>query len=178
MFPFTLPDEQWKPIHEAPQYYVSNLGRIASTVKGPPRLKSSVIGPCGYTRVALCPSPGKNVTRYVHRLVAQAFLPPPRLPSHEVDHIDGDQRNNPASNLRWVTRSQNMLLALQRNGNWLAASPKKTSPIIQHLPDGSQILHPSIISAARSLGKPKASANLCHAISNATSAYGSTWSRP
>lgn len=43
---------------------------------------------------------------YVHRLVAMTFVPnPDDLP--EVNHIDGNTRNNAASNLEWVTRQEN-----------------------------------------------------------------------
>ena len=43
---------------------------------------------------------------YIHRLVAQAFVPNPSG-RPEVNHIDGDKFNNCASNLEWVTRSEN-----------------------------------------------------------------------
>lgn len=47
---------------------------------------------------------GKQKTAYVHRLVAAAFVPnPDKFP--QVNHIDGNPRNNSASNLAWVTRS-------------------------------------------------------------------------
>lgn len=46
----------------------------------------------------------------LHRLVAMAFIPnPDNLP--EVDHINGNKLDNRACNLRWVTRSENMLNA-------------------------------------------------------------------
>ena len=38
----------------------------------------------------------------VHRLVAQAFFPPPPSEKHtDVNHIDGDPANNRADNLEW-----------------------------------------------------------------------------
>ena len=42
----------------------------------------------------------------VHRVVAKAFIP--NLENkQEVDHIDGNTRNNRADNLRWVTSKEN-----------------------------------------------------------------------
>ena len=59
---------------------------------------------CGYLAVRPVRH-GRNVHRYVHRLVAGVFLGPRRR--REVNHIDGDKHNNNISNLEYVTHAQN-----------------------------------------------------------------------
>lgn len=109
-------DEIWKDITGFEgMYQVSNQGRVRSldrtiTMKngGTRFCKGKVLKPTvnssGYLHLGL----GKGVYQYVHRLVAQEFLPnPDNLP--EVNHEDGDKRNNEVTNLRWVTPSENQL---------------------------------------------------------------------
>jgi len=49
----------------------------------------------------------------VHRLIAMAYLPNPNgLP--QVNHIDGNRRNNVVSNLEWCTNKQNYENARRR----------------------------------------------------------------
>ena len=52
----------------------------------------------GYKRVCLRLN-GKKKHHFVHRLVAQAFIPNPEN-KPEIDHIDGDPTNNNVTNLR------------------------------------------------------------------------------
>jgi DNA-binding Xre family transcriptional regulator len=43
----------------------------------------------------------------VHRLIAEAYIPNPDNKPY-VNHIDGNSNNNAASNLEWVTASENV----------------------------------------------------------------------
>ena len=56
---------------------------------------------------------GKQIMCYVHRLIAETFIEKPDYPC-EVNHIDGNKQNNAASNLEWVTRSENMKHAWEK----------------------------------------------------------------
>ena len=61
-------------------------------------------------------SPETERKYYVHRLVGHAFVdnPCPRK-YKQIDHIDGDKKNNVATNLRWVSRQLNQFNRLSRN---------------------------------------------------------------
>lgn len=67
---------------------------------------SPVMKSTGYVTVNLY-SDGAMRTHLVHRLVADAFIPN-ELSKREVNHISGDKSDNRASNLEWVTASENI----------------------------------------------------------------------
>lgn len=60
----------------------------------------------GYVRVKLSKN-GKSQLKYIHRLLAEAFIENPKN-KKEINHIDGDKQNNDLENLEWTTRSKNM----------------------------------------------------------------------
>lgn len=54
--------------------------------------------------------------KYIHRMVAEAFVPN-HCKKPEVNHKDGDKHNNNASNLEWATRKENAIHSARALGN-------------------------------------------------------------
>lgn len=75
----------------------------------------------GYLKVYF----GRNDKKsyFIHRLVAQAFIPNP-YNRPEVDHIDCDKSNNIVTNLRWVTREENMNNPISKNNSSMSKKGK------------------------------------------------------
>ena len=108
--------EEWRAIEGYEGYYeVSNLGRVRSAErpykngKGikKARILKSVVRKSGHKVVKLSLN-GKGIDYYVHRLVAQAFIPnPDNLPYvlHTVSVSNGG--TDEVSNLRWGTHEEN-----------------------------------------------------------------------
>ena len=105
-------EEVWKDIkgYEG-LYQISNLGNVKSLPKyrvkygyGEIILKQS-ISRNGYKIVGLSKN-NKYKTVYIHRLVAEAFIPNPKN-KLEINHIDGNKQNNFVGNLEWNTRKEN-----------------------------------------------------------------------
>lgn len=55
---------------------------------------------------------GKKKCQFIHRLIAEAFIPNP-LKKPQINHINGIKLDNAISNLEWVTGSENMKHAVK-----------------------------------------------------------------
>lgn len=95
------------------KYQVSNMGNVKSLnfnhTKKEKLLSTKGLSK-GYPRVSL----GTKDNVSVHRLVAEAFVKRPKG-KDQVNHINGVKTDNRASNLEWVTGSENMQHALKNN---------------------------------------------------------------
>ena len=114
--------EIWKSIEGMEGVYsMSSEGRIRSEervivhsngTKQP--IRERILKPqknkYGYLSVCLYLPEKKKKTCLVHQLVCAAFHGP-KPEGRDVNHIDGVKTNNRASNLEWVTRSENHLHA-------------------------------------------------------------------
>lgn len=103
--------EIWKDVRDFEGIYqVSNLGRIKSLNyrnTGKPGIITPMHRNCDkYLRISLSKK-GKKEYRYLHRIVAEAFIPNPyNFP--EVNHLDTNPRNCRLDNLEWCTRQHNI----------------------------------------------------------------------
>lgn len=99
-----------------------------------------------YPTVSLAADNGEAKVFRVHRLIAELFLKPPVISDMVVNHKDGVRWNNKASNLEWVSSSENSLHA---HASGLTSRAKETVVVY---PDGSTAIYASKEEAARCTG--------------------------
>lgn len=118
--------EKWKPVKGFENYEVSDMGNIKSlnyNHTGEAKILKPGKQRGGYLYINLY----KNAKRYskkIHRLVAEAFIPNPEG-KPQVNHIDGNKKNNKLSNLEWSTNQENQQHAYNTGLHVITEGTKK-----------------------------------------------------
>lgn len=116
--------EEWRDIAGFDgRYQISNIGNVRSIPyvsyqesshpgkmmykRHPGKILNPTDNGNGYKIICLRICGRKRKNFYVHRLVAEAFIPNPDG-LKEINHIDFDKGNNVVSNLEWVSRKGNI----------------------------------------------------------------------
>lgn len=173
--------EVWKDVqgYEG-SYQVSNMGNVKSLERYVKRygkdflIKERILAQTdngyGYKFVSLVPLEGKahKKNHYIHRLVAQSFIP--NLNGYpEVNHIDEDKQNNSTNNLEWCSTQYNM-----RYGTRIARIKKKVIGVSTK--DKSMVILDGIVDGAQhGFTNAQALSNCIHGHSK--SSYGYVWNR-
>jgi hypothetical protein len=122
------PQEQWTPITKfkgfsfTGRYEISSWGNIRNAkTKAPLATFSSQRGQ-GYLKTKIYDVEGIRRGLYIHQLVAWYYIG--EAPEGtELDHIDGNARNNSWTNLRYISHAENQ----KRMGEMVRAARRKAS---------------------------------------------------
>jgi len=119
--------EIWKKVNcEFENYEISNFSEVRNTLTG--KILKPNIDRYGYLYIALS-AKGKTKKFKIHRLMALTFIPNP-LNKKEVNHKDGNPKNNLIYNLEWITHFENQahkVLSWNRSSKFLGVSYYKTT---------------------------------------------------
>lgn len=106
----SLPGEIWKDLKDYEGFYkISNLGRVKHLGFKPINKRDTFAKRTfivatklsrGYRQLNLCDKYGNNKLYYLHKLVAENFIPNPNNYQY-VNHKDENKENNIVSNLEW-----------------------------------------------------------------------------
>jgi NUMOD4 motif-containing protein len=106
----TFWNEEWKKLKLddvilPTKYEISNLGRVRRKKKKSDEIE--VVNPTnikGYSAFIFRSTENKPCTKYVHKMVGEAFIKKERKDQSFVIHIDFDKQNNKVDNLKWVDK--------------------------------------------------------------------------
>lgn len=104
----TLPGEEWRDTgpYGYVDYLASSFGRIYSMKSG--KIVTGNLRPDGYTQINI-PIDNINKEIFIHVLICRAFHGNPPDITYTVDHVDRNKNNNVPNNLRWASKSEQVL---------------------------------------------------------------------
>lgn len=88
-------------------YEVSNYGRVKSKIGAKARILKPTITPKKYERLQIVID-GKIYNKFVHCLVASAWLDKPKNLEYEIHHKDFNSLNNNADNLQYISKIEHI----------------------------------------------------------------------
>lgn len=123
-------DEQWKDIvfddtiQESEKFKISNYGRVLNCKWDMPFVVSQKLLN-GYNTLTIRKKDGKTTVRYIHKLVAKAFVEKERDDQKKVIHLDYKKLNNKSFNLKWVDEKE-CIAHLKNNPEFKKSVSKRT----------------------------------------------------
>jgi hypothetical protein len=112
-------NEEWKEIHLSlnlnRKYAISNYGRVikfTEEIEEGELIKGRITN--GYPSFSFkikkerSKTKYRNYTFYIHKLVAEYFIPNPHMDKDAVIHVDLDKTNNHYGNLKWASKADLM----------------------------------------------------------------------
>lgn len=176
-------EEIWKDIEGYDGVYqISTFGRVRKKVKTKNGYDVLCMRPSKakgeeYYYIVKLSKDNKKTTYFIHRLVAQAFIPnPDKLP--QVNHKDENKLNNNVENLEWCTAKYNVNYgrAIEKMKDSLINNPKLCKIVYQFDLKGNLVKsYLSIKQASKETGINKSSIGfVCRGLK--TTAGGFIWS--
>lgn len=173
---FSTEKEVWKDIEGYEGYYqISNRARVRSLdrivesddrspqfIKGD--IKKATVRGDGYKYVSLYKD-NKRKNKYLHRLLAEAFIPNPKnLPI--INHMDENPSNNKLKNLEWCDHQHNLTYGNKINKTLDSEGYQKQmksmrKPIYAFDKKGNKNWFESITEACKALNLDNASVSAC-----------------
>ena len=163
-------NETWKDVigYEG-LYQVSDLGRVRSLKYKKVQVLMPRFNNRGHLTVRLYLN-GKGRNVYIHRLVAEAFIPNPSV-FPVVNHKDENPVNNAARNLEWCTQKYNV-----NYGTCTARmAAKHLKVVLQYDKSGNLVKEwPSAKEVERQMGFARSNISTC-CLGKRRYAYGYVW---
>lgn len=97
-------------IKSVPGYFIDTDGNIFN--KSGRKLKPHLHN-LGYLRIGFNRVNGKQIKKFVHQLIAEAFIEKPDHGQTQVNHKNGNKADNRIENLEWCTPSENIKHAIE-----------------------------------------------------------------